>query len=303
MIKKGIIMKKTVYNILMMLALAVMAVGCSKETELLPESQIVDSATPQNEFDEWLMSNYIETYNIDLKYRMEDILSDYDYNLAPADVDQSILMTKMISHLIFQAYDEVTGSRDFIRGYFPKIIQLIGSPAYNDNGTIVLGSAEGGKMMTLYMINNIENLFNAKDPALLNQYYFNTLHHEFAHILHQTKPYSVEFNQITPSAYIGDAWSETNDSAARLEGFITAYSMKDPNEDFVELVSHYVTHSAEEWDALLAQGGTSGRAIIEQKTAIMVSYMSDSWGIDMDVLRGVVLRRQNEVWDLTMDLQ
>lgn len=38
-----------------------------------------------NGFDEWLLANYTYPYNVDFKYRMQDIESDHKYNLVPAD--------------------------------------------------------------------------------------------------------------------------------------------------------------------------------------------------------------------------
>lgn len=84
-----------------------------------------------------------------------------------------------------EAYDEATGNPNFLRQYIPKTIHFIGSPAYEDNGTMVLGTAEGGMKITLYNVNDINP--DQIDINLLNDYYFQTMHHEFAHILHQTK--------------------------------------------------------------------------------------------------------------------
>ena len=46
-------------------------------------------------------------------------------------------------------------------------------------------------------VNNIEDL---------NEYYFKTMHHEFAHILHQRKNYDVAFDRITEDSYVGSNW-------------------------------------------------------------------------------------------------
>ena len=61
------------------------------------------------------------------------------YDLTPANYEKSVQMAKLVKHLCLQAYDEVTGSRDFIPSYFPKMVFLVGSPAYNNNGEVVLG--------------------------------------------------------------------------------------------------------------------------------------------------------------------
>ena len=277
--------------------------GCS-EDDLNKTSAVLDSPTVENDFDRWLAKNYMEPYNIDFKYRFKDVLGDMDYNLTPADYGQAIKLAKLTLHLTLQVYDEVTGSRQFISENFPKIVHVIGSPAYNENNNIVLGVAEGGKMMTLYQVNIIDYLLNTKDIDQLNELFFKTMHHEFGHILHQTRPYSTDFNAVTPSSYVGDACFDTyrTDAAARQAVFIPRYSSKAPDEDFVEQLSLYVTSTAAEWEAILAQGGSAGRPLLEQKNDIMRAYMLSTWDINIDELRKVVLRRQNEIWSLDYNI-
>ena len=41
---------------------------------------------------------------------------------------------------------------------------------------------------------------------MLNEYYFQTMHHEFAHILHQTKNFDPSFERITENSYVGSDW-------------------------------------------------------------------------------------------------
>jgi hypothetical protein len=36
---------------------------------------------------------------------------------------------------------------------------------------------------------------------MMNEYYFKTMHHEFVHILHQTKNYPKDFEQISAGNY------------------------------------------------------------------------------------------------------
>lgn len=268
-----------------------------EEKPLDPDSQVIDSYTEQNDFDKWLVSNYVEAYNIDFKYRMEMNESQMSYWLVPAEYNKSIVMAKLVRHLCLEAYDEITGSRDFIKEHFPKMIHLIGSAAYKNNGTMILGEAEGGLKITLYMINDL-----MLDPDYLNYYYFKTMHHEFAHILHQKKPYSTDFNLISGSDYVTDAWSDTwsGDADAQKNGFISEYASKEANEDFVELIAVYVTSTAAEWNSVIKNAG-DGAAIINAKFDIVYNYMLNTWGINLDDLREVVQRRQSEIE--TLDLE
>lgn len=220
-----------------------------------------------------------------------------NYYLVPAEYDKSVQIAKLMIHLCLEAYDEVTGSKDFIRTYFPKMIHIIGSAAYRNNGTMVLGTAEGGLKITLYMINSLQ-----LDPEYLNEYYFHTMHHEFAHILHQTKPYSSDFDMISGSDYVNDSWNSTySDEEALQNGFITPYASSEPNEDFVELLSTYITNTPKFWSDMLKTAGEDGGAIIKQKFDIVYNYMKNTWGIDLDELRDIILERQAQIDELNLD--
>ena len=99
-----------------------------------------------NGFDEWLLANYTYPYNVDFKYRMQDIESDHKYNLVPAEYGKSVALAKLVKFLWLQSYEELMDDNgEFIKTYCPKIITLIGSKAYNpDSHSVVLGTAEGG---------------------------------------------------------------------------------------------------------------------------------------------------------------
>ena len=65
-------------------------------------------------------------------------------------------MAKIVKYLWFDAYGTVVGP-DFLKENGPRIIHLIGSPAYNPiSGTILLGTAEGGLKVTLYRCNELD---------------------------------------------------------------------------------------------------------------------------------------------------
>jgi substrate import-associated zinc metallohydrolase lipoprotein len=273
-----------------MLALLLLGAASCNKDEISGESIFVDSTTPRTAFDEWLLNNYTYPYNIEFKYKMEDMESDLSYQLAPAKVENSIAMAKLIQYLWLEAYNEAAGV-DFLRTYVPRVIHLIGSGAYNSNNTVLLGTAEGGMKITLYDINSLD--IDNVTIFQLNERYLRTMHHEFAHILHQTKNYPVEFQLITGTAYLGEDWSTKTDPAALQAGFISAYSRKTPDEDFVELIAHYLINTPASWNYRLNFAGTAGRAFIEKKFAIVRNYLKDSWSIDIDELRRIVQERSD----------
>jgi substrate import-associated zinc metallohydrolase lipoprotein len=286
-------MKMKKYLFLITVIVTALASSCSEEK--LGDSIFDDSERTRNEFDQWLLSNYTYPYNIDFKYRMEDIESDLTYTLAPADIDQSVRLAKLVKYLWLEAYDEVAGI-DFTRTYIPKVIHLIGSPAYNSNNSIILGTAEGGLKVTLYNVNSL-----TVNPAYLNYWYFKTMHHEFTHILNQTKKYDPEFDRISDADYIGGDWVNVSDNTAYRAGFASPYSMDSPGEDFAELFSIFVTSTQAGWDAILSQAGTAGAQIINQKFDIVVKYLRDVWKIDLYELRDIVQRRSGDIYELDLD--
>lgn len=273
--------------------------SCGNDDEVDLENSIFnqEGAVHQNYFDLWLYKNYTASYNIQVKYHLEDIESDHTYNLAPADFGMSVKLAHIVKYAWLEAYDEVAGMA-FTRTYVPKILHLVGSAAYNDNGTMVLGTAEGGLKVTLYMVNNLRIT-----EAYLNQYYFKTMHHEFAHILHQTKNYDTEYDRISEADYISGDWYRVSDTEAYQLGFITPYSMSEPREDIAEVTCMYITQNQAYWDNVYELAGEEGAAKLQQKVSIVKKYMQNSWGIDIDELRNVVQRRMQDVVNGVIDIE
>lgn len=266
--------------------------SCSEDS--LDNQSVIDGSAPMRaEFDVWLLNNYVYPYNIDFKYRLEDHESDHDFNLVPADINKSLAMAKLVKFLWIDSYIEVmNNNREFVCTYGPKMIHLIGSPAYEE-GQIRLGTAEGGLKVTLYNVNAL-NIQGPPDIEELNFWYFKTMHHEFTHILHQTIEFPQEFYEISTGKYTGSGWVNISDAKALQRGFITNYGSSEVHEDFAEIVANFVTHDAAWWDAQLKIAG-DGATFIEQKLEIARTYMAETWNIDLDKLRDIVQRRSAEV--------
>jgi substrate import-associated zinc metallohydrolase lipoprotein len=107
---------------------------------------------------------------------------------------------------------------------------------------------------------------------------------------------------ISGTDYVADTWSDVwkgGDAEAQKSGFISAYASKEANEDFVEIIAIYITNDAKTWNDILSKAGEGGN-IIQSKFDIIYNYMINSWGIDLDELRSVILRRESEI--PTLDL-
>ncbi|MDR2286031.1 MAG: putative zinc-binding metallopeptidase [Prevotellaceae bacterium] len=277
-------MKRVIYLILTMF-MTVINWSC-KEDEIDRNNSIFKDPDPatKTEFDKWLLTNYTYPYNIVLKYKMQDIESNMTYELAPATVEKAIAFAKLIKHLWIEVFDDVAGS-NFTKTYIPRIIHLIGSGAYNTNNTVLLGTAEGGLKITLYRVNDLYP--ETVTASLLVDRYLKTMFHEFAHILHQTKNYSEGFAKISNANYVSDDWSSNSNTEAMAYelGFVSRYSRKEANEDFVEIFATFVVHGQEYWNNVLRRAGYKGANIITQKFEIVQSYLQTAWNIDIYELR------------------
>lgn len=292
-------MKKYLLYALLAVSTGTALVSCS-EDDLNAESVITIDKKQANDFDKWLTANFVNPYNLEFKYRYEYKETDANYYIIPAELNQAIEMAHLVKYLCLESYDEVAGI-DFTRNYFPKMIFTIGEWEYRNNGTIILGTAESGKKILLTGVNYLDTYKSS--PAALNHYYFKTIHHEFTHILNQTKEYSAEFKLITGNSYVADSWSKEPFNVGYLErGFISAYAQHSDTEDFAEMMSLYVTNSKEQWDEWMAEAGENGAPLLQAKLDIVKRYMKDSWGIDMDKLRDTILRRQADLAAGKVDL-
>lgn len=303
-----------IIKLLILMVSVVMFAGCSDDE---PNSKSIFDTEPiaQNEFDKWLKTNFVDTYNIRFNYRYSDKESNTSYNLAPADLEKSEALAIMMKHVWLDAYKEVMGE-EFVKTYAPRVMQLFGSAAYNSGGSIVMGTAEGGLKVTLYNVNvididdpfiDIEQPFVDKTAGTydLNYWFFHTMNHEFCHILTQKKNYSTDFQTISAANYKSADWINLKDSDAPALGFVSGYASGEYNEDFAEIFAQYVTHSEAAWQTILEAGvkgeNTSGRDAILSKLNILRDYFSNTWNLDIDKLRDVIVRRSLEV--KTLDLK
>lgn len=244
-------MKKYILKSVCALALLGTAASCSEDDlgdsifDTTEEKLDPESYTYQ--FDRWIKENFTDVYNLTFLYKMQDVGTDMDYNLVPAEYDKAIDLAVLTKHLWFDVYKELAGV-DFLKQYGPRILHLIGSTAVNPvNGTEILGLAEGGLKVSLFRV----NLFDPTDVDQLNEKYFKTMHHEFAHILHQTKTYPKEFDLISVSHYEPTSWQDRNGAEVASFGCITCYASSQAREDFAETIANYITRTDDQWNLTL----------------------------------------------------
>ena len=248
---------KKIIAIMTMAAVVTAFSSCRSEDDLTESIfdttiPVVDQNKSTAEFDQWLYDNFVKPYNVEVQYQFNFPASDLSFQLAPADYNRSQLLAHMIRYLFYDVYTKYAGE-EFMKQYGPRIFHFIGSSGYNaTTGTEVLGTAAGGVKITLYNINEMKPYsedveYNADDITVLNERFFHTMHHEFSHILHQTKSYPVTFGQVTSGTYDPMTWQERDSVVTHQLGYVTHYASSATYEDFVETLSCIITDTDLRW--------------------------------------------------------
>lgn len=245
---------------------------------------VVDPSKATYEFDQWLYDNFLIPYNVEIQYRFDLSASDLSYQLAPADYNRSQLLARLIRYLFFDVYTKYAGE-DFMKKYGPRNFLFVGSTGVNpSSGTEILGTASGGVKITLYNVNELKPYspgvtYSGTDLNNLNHRYFHTMHHEFSHILHQTKSYPVTFGQVTSGSYDPISWQERDSVWTHQHGYTTHYASSATYEDFVETLSGIITDTDHCWMNRIINATSMG---VREGDKEDILALIDSLGIDLE---------------------
>jgi substrate import-associated zinc metallohydrolase lipoprotein len=248
-----------------------------------------DGNHPPTELDNWLLNNFTYPFNIEVKYRWDASEGDIYRTLVPPKVSQVKPVMEVVKDVWIDPYGEVAGGT-FIKTFCPKQFLLIGSARYNLDGTFTLGTAEGGRKVVLYVVNE----FVPSDRSALKTM-MHIVHHEFGHILNQKVSYPSAFREVTPGAYTSD-WRFNSLGQARAKGFITNYAMSSPDEDFVEMVATMLIEGKEGYEALLeCETNAASLQILRKKEQLVVQYYREAFDIDFSALQTKVQEAINQI--------
>ncbi|WP_205513737.1 zinc-binding metallopeptidase [Longitalea arenae] len=282
-------MKKLIIFFLILLVL-----GCKKSEDLGTVDDIPGlggDTWVKGPIDHWIYDYLTKPFNISVKYKWDQFELELNKNLIPPREEKIIPVMEAVKKVWIDTYIAEAGEV-FVKTYCPKFFVLCGSASWNTDGTITLGTAEGGRKIVLYVLNDFRTKgmpgYVPSDSANVKQM-FHTIEHEFGHILHQNVLYADDFKRITPGFYTAN-WNNVSDNAARRDGFVTAYAMSAPDEDFVEMISMMLIEGRAGFDKIVHSipAGTSqngitqadARAKLRKKEAMVVAYFKDVWGID-----------------------
>ncbi len=271
--------------------------SCDKEDKLEVDDipGLGGDTWAKTSIDQWLYDTLVVPYNIATKYKWDQFELDVNKQIVPPKEEKIIPVMRSVKKVWMEPYI-LQGGELFFKRYSPKLFVLAGSANWNLDGSITLGTAEGGRKIVLYLLNDFKNKsmpgYVPADSAVPKQM-FHVIHHEFAHILDQTVRRPVEFDKIGQGFYTAD-WINTNDYAARQDGFITAYALSNPFEDFVEMISIMLIEGKTGFDNIVNSiSGTSVRgttaeqakAKLRQKESLVVNYFKQAWNIDFYTLQ------------------
>ncbi|MBV5343002.1 hypothetical protein JZU68_05135, partial [bacterium] len=109
---------------LIILVLSAVLGACSSDDEftksIFDTSTTTDVNAANYAFDSWLRESYLVPYNLDFRYRMQDVGSDQDYNLVPASFDNAQKIAKLVKYLWFDVYSTIV-SPQFLKENGPRI--------------------------------------------------------------------------------------------------------------------------------------------------------------------------------------
>src|SRR5690606_35712256 len=272
-------MKNIITNGLFALFALMILTSCEKEETLNANLDVIDERIiAKTAIDEWLDDNFLTPYNIETKYKFDRFELDLDKNITPPIESQVIPAMEMVRDVWIKPYEAV-GGPTFIKKISPKQFVLAGSAEWNDNGTITLGTAEGGRKIVLYVINEFDKTNRANVEQMMQ-----TIQHEYAHILNQTIDYPTDYQTISRGGYVAN-WTQETLASGRALGFITQYARSAPGEDFAEMVANMLMMGRVKFNGIVNSIGVDGQTKIRKKEQAVVDYYKTAFNIDFYALQ------------------
>lgn len=284
-------MKPKILFLLLFLPFAM--AGCSEDDSLLPSGEELFPEGRNTELDKKL-NELFDPYNTVVEYQYtKNLIPDDWYYIYPAKEELVFPMAEFLKNYWIGPL-EAGASRDFVVQNFPRMILLIGSPAYNLDGSRVTGQAEGGTLIRFTEVND----FNLKkEKWILAQ--LETAFHEYAHIIHQTFGFPEDYRNITPDHYSKGGWKSLKLKDAIKLGMVSTYASSAPEEDFAEMFYFWIVSPYEDLEYMFNEQSTTGvkptliqeviemnagRRLIQQKLLTLEKYLKRI-GLDLQNIR------------------
>lgn len=251
----------------------------------------------ETELDKFIETNFREKYGMAIRYRYVDRYVGPTQRVAPPRLNVVQPMLDFIQKFWVDPFLEVQNGEAYFRSYVPSEVVLLGGFIYNDDGTVVLGTADAGAQITFTYVNAIDPTDKEWEALQLQ-----TVYHEFAHIVHQRNKLPADFEKISPAGYTSPGfWVSLSDEDALKRGFVSPYATSSPNEDFAETVAFFLYNTDFETEFMTDElcataecdARNAGRELVREKLIAIREHYVKVVGIDLQAVRNAVQAKLN----------
>lgn len=264
----------------MLMLLCAASSSCKKEkfdqvnvSDLNPDETATNTA-----LDQWLKTNFLDEYNVNVIYHYHRYYHESDRNVSPpkAETVQPMMTTVLDGYI--KPYRDIAGVT-FIRTNVPKEFVLYGSTSYDAQNVGYAGTATGGVRVNLFGLDN----FSLSPSFVTSRLY--VIHHEFTHILNQRYVMPPEFAVITGSSYKA-TWTSTPLDTAHKYGYVSSYASQNAAEDFAEMTATLLVKGQPWFDNWVrTSSSAAGQAALRAKESSVVNYFNSSLNVDFRALQ------------------
>lgn len=252
----------------------------------------------ETDLDIFIEENFRKKYGMAVRYRFVDRYIRPTQRVAPPKLEVVRPMLDFIQKFWVDPFLEVPNGEAYFRAYVPSEVVLLGGFIYNDDGTVVLGTADAGAQITFTYVNAIDP--TDKDWEALQ---LQTVYHEFAHIVHQRNKLPSDFEKISPAGYTSPGfWVSLNDNDALIRGFVSPYATSSPNEDFAETVAFFLYNTDFENQFMIdepncltpaCEARNAGRKLVREKLTAIREHYVKVVGVDLQAVRNAIQAKLN----------
>lgn len=283
-------MKLFKYNKIATVAMVSIAMFSCAHEDQPKESQLDFTQPAKTTLDNWITTNYLTPYNINVQYKWNQNTVDNSRFLFPPTLEKVQPALEIVQKIWLSSYETI-GGPDFVKKIAPREIVLVGGVNLNSVGTRTLGLAEGGQRVTLFETDYIDRTNRTNVTEFIH-----TIQHEYIHILNQHKPFDEKsWSAITPAGYTAD-WYNFTIPVSNEIGFITSYARLNINEDFAETAAMILITSKADYATFLSKiKSPTALAALKAKEALVVKYFKEAFDMDFYALRDEAEKNTNAV--------
>lgn len=232
--------------------------ACQKEA--LDANSVIDKYLPlekQTELDRWISSEFTP-YNLQVLYRWQKEHFPSGSVAIPPKTEQVKPVLEAVKMLLLNLYTQSkAGGKDFFKDKGFVRLSLLGGYELEDNGVLMRLWYPRTASNELFAFD--VNAYDHRDKQSIYRL-MRSIHHQFARRLIEQIPYDRDaFLAIAPKAYGSLALPPSPSEVyrrvglspyAHRRGFYTLYSMAGPEQEFAEIISVMLLHTAVELKAV-----------------------------------------------------